>query len=441
MSRHSKSKSAAIPYKIQIDSLSHEGRGVATLDGKKKFLRAGLPGEIVMATDTQLHRSYDEGEVIEVLQASPDRVMPPCPHTGVCGGCSLQHLHSTAQIAFKQAALLEQLKHTGNLEPEHILEPLLSPTEGYRHKARLGVKYVVKKQKVLVGFREINGRYLADLQSCIVLHPLIGKKISLLSAWIHTLEAYQTIPQIEVAIGEDVAALVFRHLQPLSNDDIERFKQFGAEQKLDMYLQPGGPDSVHCIYTTGIPLHYRLPRYDIVMPFKPTDFTQVNPYLNQKMIQRAIEILNPQPHEKLLDLFCGLGNFTLPLAKHCKNIVGVEGHAALVARAAENAALNQIQNAAFYTADLSADFSAAPFMHEHFDKIILDPPRTGALEAIKQLAVFKPSHILYVSCNPATLARDAKELGEQGYRLTHAGVMDMFPHTSHVESMALFKRS
>ncbi len=444
MRRHrTKKRVPVVPYQTQILTLSHEGRGVASVQGKKKFLRGGLPDETVIATDTRKHNAYDEGEVLEVVTPSKDRVTPLCIHTQLCGGCALQHLDPQAQILFKQNMLMEQLTHMAGLQPAHILPPLLSAPYGYRHKARLGVKYVGAKQKVLVGFRESNGRYLADIQSCAVLHPSVGQKITALSEMIHTLEAHQTIPQIEVAVGDDATALIFRHLQPLSVDDTEKLAAFAQMHDLHIYLQPGGIDSIKKLFPVAGEevLHYSLAKHNVTLQFHPANFTQINTEINQQMVDRAVELLAPQSDERILDLFCGLGNFTLPLARYCKEIIGVEGEQKLVDRAISNAVLNNINNAHFYAADLSGDFSAADFMQGGFDKILIDPPRTGALEAVKILPLLKPRLILYVSCNPATLARDAKELVERGYTLTHAGVMDMFPHTSHVESMALFEKA
>jgi 23S rRNA (uracil1939-C5)-methyltransferase len=305
------------------------------------------------------------------------------------------------------------------------------------------VKYVAAKQKVLVGFRELNGRYLADIDSCAVLHPSVGKKLTVLSTLIAGLTAYQAIPQIEVAISDNRTALIFRHLQPLSEEDLSKLVSFAQQEDIDCYLQSGGIASVHRLWPASDGqdlLQYSLPNHQVSLAFHPSHFTQINPIINRDMVDRAIELLNPQPHEKLLDLFCGLGNFTLPLARYCAEIIGVEGEPALVALAEDNAKRNQIANARFYTANLASDFSTAPFLQGGIDKVLIDPPRTGALEAVKILPILKPKTILYVSCNPSTLARDAKELVSGGYRLTHAGVMDMFPHTSHVESMALFER-
>lgn len=440
---HAKVRTPPQPYTVSITGLSHEGRGIASANGKVKFLRGGLPGETVTAVDLKKHRSYDEGVVTDVLQASAQRVEPPCPHTHVCGGCALQHFDPEQQILFKQQTLLEQLQHIAGVVPENILPPLTSPSTGYRHKARLGVKYVAAKQKVLVGFRELNGRYLADIDSCAVLHPSVGKKLTVLSGLIASLAAYQSIPQIEVAVSDNRTALIFRHLQPLSDEDRNKLVAFAQQEDIDCYLQPGGINTVCRLWPASDGrdlLQYTLPNHRVSLAFHPSHFTQINPIINRSMVDRAIELLNPQPYEKLLDLFCGLGNFTLPLARYCADIIGVEGEPALVALAEENAKRNQITNAKFYTANLASDFSTAPFLQAGVDKVLIDPPRTGALEAVKILPILKPKVILYVSCNPSTLARDTKELLACGYRLTHAGVMDMFPHTSHVESMALFER-
>ncbi len=437
MNRYS-SKKPTTPFQATIAGLSHEGRGIAILNGKKKFLRNSLPGETVLAVNTHTHSTYDEGEAIEILTASPQRVTPLCPHTYFCGGCSLQHLETEAQILFKQAVLMEQIKHIASIEPKNILPPLRSPAFGYRHKARLSVKYVAAKRKILVGFREKNGRYLADIESCAVLHPAVGQKITALSQLIQNLEASCSIAQIEIAIDDQNVALIFRHLQPLSAKDIQALIVFGQQESMRIYLQPGGIDSVHPIDANEELLYYELPKHHIRLQFHPMSFTQVNPYVNRQMVDQAIQLLQPTLQDNILDLFCGLGNFTLPLARYCQRVVGVEGEKKSVELAIANAKLNHIQNADFYQADLSKDFSTLPFMGCRFNKILLDPPRTGALEAINIIVKLNPKMILYVSCNPATLARDAKVLAEHGYQLTDTGVMDMFPHTSHVESMALF---
>lgn len=424
-----------------ITHLSHDGRGIANLNGKVTFLRGGLAGEKVEFTYLKQHRQYDEGQVLDVLEAAAERIAPVCEHFGVCGGCSLQHMQPTQQITMKQLALLDQLARIGGTQPETILPPLTAQTTGYRHKARLGVKYVPAKGKVLVGFRELNGRYITDMQRCAVLHPSVGEKLTALASLIQSLEARSSIPQIEVAVSDDVTGLIFRHLEALSAADQAKLSAFASQANIHLYLQPGGPKTVHKLWPTddSLLLQYALPEQHIVVNFHPSDFTQVNPQLNRQMVARALSLLDPQPHERILDLFCGLGNFTLPLARYCQEITGVEGEAELIARATDNAKFNQLDNIRFYTTDLSQNFSEQPWAKTSYDKILLDPPRTGALEIIQSIAQFKAKLILYISCNPATLARDSKELIQQGYRLTAAGVMDMFPHTSHVESIALFR--
>jgi len=333
------------------------------------------------------------------------------------------------------------LAHFGGIQPKEILPPLTVPIWGYRRKARLGVKYVAKKAKVLVGFREKNGRYLADIEQCEVLHPKIGLLLSELQQLIFNLAARQTIPQIEMAMGDEECALVFRHMEILSDADKNQLIHFGQLHQLQIFLQPGGVETIYPLWPeVPKPLSYALPDFDLELQFKPSDFTQVNVDINRRMVSYALELLAPTSEERVLDLFCGLGNFTLPLARRCKEVVGVEGDEPMVKRGYENAKLNNIDNVAFYAANLAADFSSAPWARQGFDKILLDPPRTGALEVIQHLPAFGASRIVYVSCNPATLARDAGVLASQGYRLIKAGVMDMFPHTRHVESIAVFEK-
>ena len=426
----------------EIQKLSHEGRGIAYINGKITFLLGGLAGEKVEFKYLKQHRSFDEGQVTQVLEASPQRVTPPCPHFGVCGGCSLQHLQPEAQIKLKEAFLLEQLQHISGTQPESVAPPLVGPSLGYRSKARLGVKYVAAKNKVLVGFREVNGRYITDMNSCSILDPAVGQRITKLSQLVQSLEAYASIPQIEVAIGDQTTALIFRHLQPLSDADRRQLQQFAAQEQLHIYLQPGGINSVHRLWPESPPNNTPLLYYslgELKMGFQPTDFTQINPSINQQMIHRALQWLNLQPQDRVLDLFCGLGNFSLPLAQNCREVIGVEGDAMLVARATENAAHNQIDNAQFYCADLTQNFVTQPWAQVPFDKILLDPPRTGAYTVVTHLPILKPRAIVYVSCHSASFARDTAELIKQGYRLTKVCVMDMFPHTSHVESMGLFE--
>lgn len=423
-----------------ILSLSHDGRGIAEINGKKIFIENALPGEEVTFVYTKRHGRYDEGKAIDILTPSPARVEPLCPHFSICGGCALQHISAPGQLQLKQDMLLEQLRHFGGAQPAEILPPLTANSWGYRHKARLGVKYVHKKAAVLVGFREKNGRFLADLRRCEVLHPKIGHLIENLKILIKDLHAYQSIPQIEVAAGDDAGALIFRHLAPLNNEDINRLIAFGQQHDIDIYLQPNKPENLRLIWPPDKPqrLTYQLPAYALTFAFHPTDFTQINPAINRQMIERALNLLEVNANDIILDLFCGLGNFTLPLAKYAGKVTGVEGSAAMIARAQENAERNNIHNVEFFVANLAESVNHAPWLKQNYNKILLDPPRTGALEIIKQLAELAAEKILYVSCNPATLARDAKELIAQGYKLTQAGIMDMFPHTQHVEAIALF---
>lgn len=430
------------PLEAHIEKLSHDGRGITHINGKTVFVENALPGELVELQIVSRHTKFDEARTIEVIMDAPERVDPPCAHADICGGCSLQFLNSDSQVELKESVLKEQLKHFGGLEPKTWLPPLRSETEGYRHKARLGAKYVFKKNTLLIGFREKRSNFLADIYQCEVLSPKVGKKLPVLREYVASLSVRDAIPQIEVAVGEDGAALVFRHLKPLTEKDIAKLIELGQQYHFHIYLQPGGNDSVHKIWPEdGIArLHYSLPEYDLRMAFHPLDFTQVNPLLNQKMVKQALELLDPQPDETVLDLFCGLGNFTLPLARKAKQVIGVEGSAAMVLRGEENAAANGITNAQFFSADLTQDFASQPWGQLKFDKILIDPPRTGALEIVQKLAQFGAKRLVYVSCNPATLARDAGELQQLGYKLTQAGVMDMFPHTTHVESIAVFER-
>ncbi len=428
-------------FDASIESLSAEGRGVAHVDGKTLFLHGGLPGEQVRFRYTRRQKRHDEGIVTEVIEASPDRVEPKCGHFGVCGGCGLQHMASTAQLMAKQQALLDTLMHIGKVEPERVLAPLSNATTwGYRTKARLGVKYVAKKGRVLVGFRERGGSFVADLRRCEVLDERIGGLIEPLAELIGGLSIRDRVAQIEVAAGDADSVLIFRVLDEPSEADLARLRAFAAASGQHIYLQPGGPDSIVPL-DEAARLYYDLPAWDLRLDFLPTDFTQVNIAMNRRMIALALDLLALQPDDRVLDLFCGLGNFTLPLARQAREVVGVEGDAGLVQRARDNASRNDIDNARFHVANLYEPLQAEPWLNESFDKVLLDPPRSGAREILAWLGRLAPRHILYVSCYPGTLARDAGELvAKHGYRLAAAGVMDMFPHTGHVESIALFER-
>lgn len=433
----------AEPVSLDIESLSHEGRGVGRVDGKTAFVDGALPGERVSARYLEVRRRFDGLRTLEVEGlASPRRVEPPCLHADLCGGCSLQHMDPRAQLWFKEETLREQLSHFGGLEPGEWAPPLTGDTLGYRRKARLGVRYVTKRDEVLVGFREKRNSFITAIDACVVLDPRVGERIEVLKALVRELSVYNRIAQIEVACGDDGVALVLRHLAPLSDVDHEALVAFGEQHDLQIYLQPRGPDSVHRLWPGSGPdrLYYRLPDWDLCMAFHPMDFTQVNADINRRMINQALEWLAPESGSRVLDLFCGLGNFSLPLARCAREVVGVEGETSLVARALENAQRNGIDNARFLATDLHADFTGEAWAAEGFDRILIDPPRSGAEEVVRHLAQAGAFRILYVSCSPATLARDAGLLADKGYRLARAGVMDMFPHTAHVESMALFER-
>ena len=429
------------PVVAHLESLAHDGRGIAHLEGKAVFIDGALPGETVAFRYTARHGKHDEGRVSNVLVPSPERVEPRCLHAAICGGCSLQHLAPQAQIEAKQQVLIENLDRIGGVRPETLLEPLSGAVWGYRYKARLGVKHVVKKGRVLVGFREKGSSYLADLSGCEILHPCVGTRLTGLQGLISQLSISDRIPQIEVAVGDDAAALVFRVLDSPTENDVERLQRFARDCNLHLYLQPKGPDSLSLLWPAVSELSYRLPAYGLELGFLPTDFTQINPDINRKMIDHALRLLAPGPNESVLDLYCGLGNFTLPLARRAAQVTGVEGDAGLVARARQNARRNGIGNVVFHVANLVGLTGQECWVRNGYDKALLDPPRSGAAALLPQLRRLAPGSLVYVSCHPGSLARDAGLLiREAGYRLAAAGVMDMFPHTVHVESIALFER-
>lgn len=440
------------PFELDILDLSHDGRGVARRPessahaGKTVFVSGALPGERVVVQQVARSPSFDEARTLQVLQASADRVEPRCPHFGVCGGCVLQHLAEERQIGAKQRVLLDNLERIGHVAPEQVLPPLADASWGYRRKGRFSVRRVEKKGRTLVGFREQDPRFVADLRECHTVVPEVGACIAPLAALVDGLEARATIPQVEFIAGDasdlfDGVALVFRHLQPLSGGDRDALVRFGQAQRVAIFLQPGGVDSVHALWPEAPELSFRLPQWDVVMGFRPLDFIQVNARLNQKMIAHALELLGAGAGDRVLDLFCGLGNFTLPLARTAREVVGVEGEAGLVARARDNAARNGLGNARFFAADLAQDLGGQPWMREGFDRVLLDPARSGADGVLKQLPLAGVRRMVYVSCHPGSLARDAGYLvNERGWRLRAAGVMDMFPHTAHVESIAVFEQ-
>lgn len=442
MARRRRKQIPQTPVEADIESLSHDGRGVARVDGKTVFVDNALPGERVVFRYTWTRRKFDEARTETVLQASPARVEPACAHTDICGGCSLQHLEPRAQIERKAATLAEQLDHFGGLAPQQWLEPLTGPVTGYRGKARLGVKYLDKHGTALVGFREKRNSLVADITRCEVLVPELGHALPALRELINGLETRRRIPQIEVAAGDDTLALVFRHLDPLPAADSERLAAFCRERGWHCYLQPGNETTVHRIWPVEGEerLYYRHPDLDMDMAFHPLDFVQVNAAINRRMVPRALDLLAVESGHRVLDLFCGLGNFTLPLARRAASVTGVEGSRAMVERGYENARRNGVDNADFYDWDLTRDPAGQSWAQGPFERVLLDPPRSGAAEMVPHLPRLGAERVVYVSCNPATLARDAGELARHGYCLEAAGVMDMFPHTTHMESLAVFQR-
>jgi 23S rRNA (uracil1939-C5)-methyltransferase len=441
MGRSNRAARAPREFELSIDDLGHDGRGVGRVEGKAVFVSGALPGERVRARQTGRNRNFDEAVAIEVLQASPQRVVAKCAHYGLCSGCVLQHLGQDAQIVAKQHVLLENLARIGHVQPDRVLEPLTDAAWGYRRKGRLSVRYVEKKGRTVLGFREAgNPRYVAELSECHTLLPELGQRLPALTALVESLEAKRAVPQIEFIAGDGPLALVFRHLEPLPDADLLRLRAFAQASGYVLYLQPGGTDTVRPL-DEDAELSFPIPEFDLRLQFRPLDFIQVNAGLNQKMIARALELLDPQPQDRVLDLFCGLGNFTLPLARRAGRVVGVVGDPGLIARARENAARNGLANVEFHAADLAKDLSAEPWMRAGFDKLLVDPPRAGAAEVLAQLPLKGIGRIVYVSCHPGSLARDAGFLvRERGYRLVAAGAMDMFPQTAHVESIALFEK-
>lgn len=433
-------KPAATPEVAGIDDLDHAGRGIARIDGKAVFVDGALPGERVLLRRVRRRRQHDEAMVVEVLESSPHRVEPRCRHFGVCGGCVLQHLAPAAQLECRQRQVADALGRIAGLQPDTWLPPLTGPVWAYRRRARLGCRYVAKKGRVLVGFRERASPLLADLERCEILVEPVGGLIQPLAELIGGLTIRERIAQIEVAAGSGVTALVLRVLDEPGPADFEQLRGFAALHRVDFWLQPGGLDTVRPLAPDPPVLRYELPGLAAGIEFEPTDFVQVNDAVNQAMVARALELLAPGPQDRVLDLFCGLGNFSLPLAQRAARVSGVEGDAGLVARARANAHRNGISNAGFQVADLSAAGAAADWAREPHELVLLDPPRAGAREVLPAATAARPRRIVYVSCHPGTLARDAGLLvGQYGYRLVAAGIMDMFPHTAHVESIAMFE--
>lgn len=444
---------------IEIESLDIEGRGVGHLrnedgtPGKVIFVEGALPGERVGFQSYRKKPKWEAATLTALHRESALRVSPKCRYFGVCGGCAMQHVEPSAQVAIKQRVLEDNLKHLARLKPEMVLRPIYGPTWAYRYRARISVRNVIKKGSVLVGFHEKKSPYVADMKTCEILPPNVSAMLVPLRDLVASLSIVDRVPQFELAVGggedgsSNMTALVMRHMADLSADDEAKLKAFADKYDIQWWLQPAGPDTAYLFYPSGAQLHYALPEFGIRMPFKPTDFTQVNHQINRALVQRALRLLDAQPDDRIADLFCGLGNFTLPIATQAREVVGIEGSSVLTQRALENAALNKLAHkTSFYSRNLfeakAEDFVAMG----RFDRLLVDPPREGAAAVCQALAelgktqpALQPQRIVYVSCNPATLARDAGVLvHEAGYVLKQAGVVNMFPHTAHVESIAVF---
>ncbi|NNH39052.1 23S rRNA (uracil(1939)-C(5))-methyltransferase RlmD [Acinetobacter terrae] len=457
MKHRTKPRPAQQPiYTFQVESLSHEGRGIAHYgthpdhpsdkQGKKVFISYALPGETVKAQITHVAKRLEEADSIELLSTpAATRIEAKCPHFTVCGGCNMQHIQQDEQIRLKQEVLKSHLEHFAGIQPEQWLEPLRSQREDYRRKARIGVRYIPSKDKLVVGFRERQSNKLISIDHCMVLDREFGS-ISALKQLLESLKAKAAIGHIELAMGDEDIALVVRHTEKLSADDVNQLKQFTLNKQWQLYLQPAGADSLHRVDdpAAAMRLHYAVDEFDVKFGFNPLDFTQVNSTINPQMLKLACDLLQLQQGERVLDLFCGLGNFSLPLARcvgETGQVVAVEGSEEMVQRGAENAKNNAMTHVHFYSQDLTKDFSHHSWAKQGFDALLIDPPRSGAEEIMHYVPKFGAKRIVYVSCNPATLARDAGVLVKHGYRLKKAGVMDMFTHTGHVESIALFEKN
>lgn len=429
------------PFELDIISLDSKGLGLAEHEAKKLRVFDALPGEKVVARYLFGRTQRGKAETLEVLQPSADRAQPRCPHFGYCGACSLQHLSMQAQLDRKQTALLQCLNSIGHVEPSSIYPPLCGPQWSYRRKARLSVRDVAAKNRVLIGFRERDGRFVADMDECHILRSEVVNALPKLSRLIETLECRATIPQVEVACGDGQCAMIIRHLEELSISDTESLRSFAQDTGLGIFLQAGGPDSVELLGPEGFQLEYAIEVLGLKFQFEPLDFIQVNGGLNQMMVMRALDLLDPQPGDSILDMFCGLGNFTLPLATRAANVMGIEGSEEMVGRGRMNASLNGLENVKFKNIDLYQPHDKAPWPTADYNKILLDPPRSGAQELLPWIAVSKVERVLYISCNPETLARDADILVNQhDFSLQGAGILNMFPHTPHSEAIALFER-
>ncbi|HJF26829.1 MAG TPA: 23S rRNA (uracil(1939)-C(5))-methyltransferase RlmD [Acinetobacter lwoffii] len=442
-------------YIFQVESLSHEGRGIAHYGthpdhppekhGKKVFIRYALPGETVRARISREVKKLEEADSIELLSAPFNmRIQPICPHFGICGGCNMQHIHPDAQIELKQNVLQSHLAHFAGIQPEQWLMPLRSQREDYRRKARIGVRYIAQKDQLVVGFRENQSNRLTSIDRCMILDREFGS-VTALKQLLQSLNGQADIGHIELAMGDTEIALTVRETAKLSAEDVNQLRQFTLDKGWQLYLQPVGKDTLQRMDDSqaAARLHYGLDDFAVTFGFNPSDFTQVNSTINPQMVRLACDLLQLQQGERVLDLFCGLGNFSLPLSRWVGpsgRVVGVEGSEEMVQRGRENARLNGIEQISFYSQDLTKDFSQQAWAKQGFDALLIDPPRSGAEEVMQYVPKFGAKRIVYVSCNPATLARDAGILTQQGYRLKRAGVMDMFTHTGHVESIALFEK-
>ena len=464
LSRVQRAPNEAPAEEAVVAAITHEGEGIIK-GGKTAFVAGALPGERIRFRRTKRHRQHDEAQLIEVLEPAADRVQPRCAHFGVCGGCALQHLAPESQLAAKQLELKDNLERVAQVMPDEWLAPLRGPVWNYRRRARLGAKYVAKKGRVVVGFRERSAPYVAALDRCEVLASPADALITPLSEMLTGLSIRERLPQIEVAVADNATALVLRVLSPPAPDDLAKFRAFERQHGVRLYLQPAGLDSVHRLpadaehaappnfvapsgtdsHPEELPLTYALPKFDVTLEFTPTDFIQINGPINEALVSRAVDLLALTPDSSVLDLFCGLGNFTLPLARRTVRVVGLEGDRALVDRASANARRNRIENAEFHVADLAkppgdTPATAPAWAKQAYSHILLDPPRAGAREMLPTVARLAPKRVLYISCHPGSLARDTGMLvHEFGFRLRAAGVLDMFPHTTHVESLALFE--
>ncbi|CAM5796254.1 23S rRNA (uracil(1939)-C(5))-methyltransferase RlmD [Rhizobacter fulvus] len=440
---------------LTVESLDLDAQGVAhNLEGKVVFIEDALPGEQVQVNVNRRKNNWEQATMTALRHESSQRVRPRCPHFGTCGGCKMQHFHIGAQVATKQRALEDALWHLGKVKAERMLRPIEGPAWGYRYRARLSVRHVAKKDKVLVGFHERKSSFVADMESCAVLPPHVSALLMPLRVLVAGMDQRDRLPQIELAVGDDVTALVLRHLEPLTDGDLARLRAFGAEHGVQWWLQPKGPDTVRRLDDGGPELAYALPEFGITMPFKPTDFTQVSPHINRVLVTRALRLLDAHADERVIDWFCGLGNFTLPIARGAREVLGIEGSETLVQRSRENALVNGLAGTTSFAARNLFELTPADLAaYGTADKWLVDPPREGAFALAKALADLHaepalapgytpPRRIVYVSCNPATLARDAGLLVHQaGYRCALAGAVNMFPHTAHVESMAVFERA